>query len=172
MNFLNQTLQAVVLMVCDKHAPLLLEKLQECPEGNWFVMPSIAGCRTGYHPHVSPAHAGQGCAVFGFVEQRGLAQRLREFASLNPDGSLCPDCMAYQWSVTPMPIGETGRDPVCGRVVTSAGAISRYHNGELFLFCGIHCRDAFMQAPHDYLAPRSEIRQSTPEPVVAAGSHD
>lgn len=167
MAFLNDTLQAVVLMVCDKHAPLVLEKLRECSDGNWFVMPPLADCRAGYHPHASPSHAAQGCAVFGFVERQALRRRLNEFAQLNPDGSLCPDCMAYQWGVAPTPIGDTGRDPVCGRAVSGASSLSHHHDGEMFVFCGLYCRDAFIQAPQNYLALHRETGEEREQPVAA-----
>ena len=166
----NNTLQAVVLMVCDKHAPHLLEKLHACPDGNWFVMPPIANCRTGYHPNVSAAHSAPGCAVFGFAEHLALAQRLREFASLNPDGSLCPDCMAYEWDVMPRPLGHSGRDPVCGRTVSGVTSLWHHHDGELFGFCGIRCRDAFIQAPHDYLSPRPEVHEQPSSVKVEEGA--
>ena len=161
MRFLNDTMQAVVLMVCQKHAPSLQEKLKQYPEGNWFLMPAIANCRTGYWPHVSASHTEQGCAIFGFVESTALARQLEKLASINADGSLCPDCVAYEWNVTPMHLSAAARDPVCGHSVTSNDALTHHYDGELFFFCGMNCRDAFKKAPQSYLHKPETVSGAT-----------
>ncbi|MBV9469213.1 MAG: YHS domain-containing protein [Abitibacteriaceae bacterium] len=152
MTLVDDGMQAVVIMACEKHAPTLLAKLQECPAGNWFVLPSVASCRIGYWPHVSEAHAGQAIAVFGFVERPELARRLEQLSSVNEDGSLCLDCVAYEWGASPSHIAQSVRDPVCGRPVPCTHALSQCYNGELFFFCGLGCRDAFHKAPEKYVS--------------------
>jgi YHS domain-containing protein len=158
MRFLNDTMQAVVMIVCEKHAPSLLNKLSDCPDGNWFVLPPVAACRMGYWPHVSPSHPGQGCAIFGFIERFALVNRLEEFASINQDGSLCPDCVAYQWGAVPSHLAEASRDPVCGRAVSSVDGLSLCHEGEMFFFCSMSCRDAFRLAPHSYVSAPAVLK--------------
>src|SRR5947209_20338864 len=137
MMFSDDSMQAVVLIVCESHAAAVQEKLKECPEGNWFMMPAIASCRMGYWPHVSNPHAGQGCAIFGFVERQSLGRRLEALSATNEDGSLCADCVAYEWDIKPSHIAATARDPVCGRRVYCANAHSQDHGGNLFFFCSI-----------------------------------
>jgi Cu+-exporting ATPase len=160
MNFLNESMQAVVLMACEKHAPALLEKLGQCPKGNWFALPSVASCQLGYWPNVSAPHAGQGCAIFGFIERGQLTRQLQKFASVNADGSLCPDCAAYEWSATPSHFAETARDPVCGRHVAPAAALSHQHQGELFFFCDVGCRDSFVSEPNRYVVSPERVPEA------------
>jgi YHS domain-containing protein len=162
-NYLNEEMQAVAMIVCEKHAPSLLEKLQNCPEGNWFVMPAVGACRVGYWPHVSQAHSGGGCAVWGFAERLALVRTLGKLASVNDDGSLCPDCVAYQWSITPVHLADTVRDPVCGRNVSSNSALSHHYQGELFFFCSMGCRDDFIKSPQRYVRQPVETLP-TPQP--------
>ncbi len=160
MKFLNDSMQAVVLMACEKHAPALLEKLGQCPKGNWFVLPPVASCQLGYWPHVSEPHAGRGCAIFGFIERREMTRQLEKFASINPDGSLCPDCAAYEWDATPSHLAESVRDPVCGRRVAPSDALSHQHAGELFFFCGVGCRDSFVREPQNYVGSQDSARRN------------
>ena len=148
--YLNSTMQAVVIMVCEKHASALLSKLSDCPEGNWFALPAVSVCRTGYRPNVSAPHPGQGCAVFGFAESVALTRMLQEFVPVNEDGSVCPDCAAYEWNITPTAMVESTHDPVCGRRVDCVNSLSHNYNGELFFFCSTGCRDAFRQEPLRY----------------------
>jgi len=150
MKYLNESMQGIVLMVCDKHAPSLLEKLKECPAGNWFVMPPVASCRLGYWPNVSDSHEGHGCAIMGFVESQALTKMLEEFASTNADGSLCLDCVAYEWPITSSHVAATANDLVCGRAVACSNSISQSYNGELFFFCSVGCRDEFNKTPVRY----------------------
>jgi YHS domain-containing protein len=164
MTFLREAMQAVVMIVCEKHATTVLERLNHCPEGNWFVMPPVGACRMGYWPHVSEAHSGQGIALFGFIERSALAQHLKEFAATNPDGSLCTDCVAYEWGITPSHAVETISDPVCGRQVSPAHALSYSYRDELFFFCSIGCRDAFERTPQRYMHQRLTIGPTSRQP--------
>ena len=160
MRFLNDAMQAVVIIVCEKHAPALLDTLHGCPEGNWFVMPPVADCRMGYWPHVSAPHAGGGYAVWGFAEHLDMARMLSRMSSVNEDGSLCPDCVAYSWNITPLHMATSVPDPVCGKKVSCGEALSRHHDGRLFFFCSMGCRDSFIKSPERYL--------SVPDGVVKA----
>ena len=153
MRFVNDSLKAVVLMACEKHAPAIMEKLSECPEGNWFVMPAIQACRMGYWNNVSNSHEGKGSAIFGFAEAVSLSRTLEQFATRNPDGSLCQDCVAYEWGITPTHLAATTRDPVCGARVSSGDALSQCHEGELFFFCSVNCRDRFQANPQEFVKP-------------------
>ena len=151
MRFVNDALKAVVLMACEKHAPAIMEKLGECPEGNWFVMPAIQACRMGYWNNVSTSHESKGSAIFGFAESVSLSRTLQQLSSHNSDGSLCPDCVAYEWGVTSSHLAANAVDPVCGAKVSSADSLSQCHEGELFFFCSVTCRDRFHTAPDRYL---------------------
>lgn len=151
MRFVNDTLQAVVLMACDQHAPSILEKLKEHPDGNWFVMPALQACRLGYWNHVSPAHEGHGCAIFGFAERVAMGRILAGLATLNENGSMCADCVAYEWNITPSHIAAEAPDPVCGATVPTGDALSHMHEGQLFLFCSVNCRDKFQKNPAAFL---------------------
>jgi YHS domain-containing protein len=151
MTFLHDSLQAVVLIACEKHAAAIGEKIRNFPDGNWFVLPPAAACRMGYRPHVSPAHEGGGCAIFGFAERGAMMHALHELSEQNEDGSLCADCVAYGWGIAPMPLVENARDPVCGRNVDCDNALAHQHENELFFFCGMNCRDAFRAHPERYL---------------------
>jgi YHS domain-containing protein len=162
MQYLNEKMQAVVIIACEKHAPTLLDKLKECPEGNWFAMPPAATCRTGYWPHVSEAHSSHGCAIMGFAEAQTLARVLNDLSSANADGSLCPDCVAYEWDITPSHIAATANDPVCHRSVMCSNAYTYNYDGEMFCFCSLGCRDEFRQSPQKYLSVKP------PAAVVAA----
>lgn len=155
MKFLNEGMKAVVILVCEKHAPTLVEKLNNCREGNWFVMPPTSSCRIGYTPHVSDAHAGKGLAIMGFAENKALSQEIKNFAAVNPDGSQCSECVAYHWDVTPTHVASTSHDVVCGRSVTCDDAASTNHNGEIFFFCSVGCRDRFVKAPDQFLSTRN-----------------
>lgn len=157
--YLNEVMQAVVITACEKHAPALLEKVGACPDGNWFMMPTVAG-RSGYWPHVSESRPSQGCAIFGFAERQMLLGRLQEFMAVNDDGSLCPDCAAYEWNVATSHGVETTRDPVCGRNVSCSSAPMARNEGELFCFCSIGCRDKFESSPQTYVKTKNE------EPVL------
>jgi len=154
MRFLNDTLQAVVLLACEKHAPDIMEKLKNYPDGNWFVMPTLQACRMGYWNNVSPAHEGHGSAIFGFAETVALNRMLGELSCVNPNGSVCPDCVAYEWNITPSHITPSASDPVCGANVPAADAITHCHENELFFFCSVNCRDKFQKSPADYLRPK------------------
>jgi YHS domain-containing protein len=165
MTYLNDSMQAVVIIACERHADGIVEKVNETEEGNWFVMPSSKGCRVGYWPHVSGAHSSGGCAVFGFAESLALASVLREFACVNSDGSLCPDCVAYEWGIRQSHIVEATRDPVCGKTVSCDNSVTANHKDEMFCFCSAGCRDAFFGDPERYLqrvnAPsKSEVSDS------------
>lgn len=147
MTFLHDSMQAVVLIACEKHAPLISEKVRQSQDGNWFILPPAVACRMGYRPHVSPAHECGGCTIFGFAERGAMMHALHELAIENENGSLCADCVAYGWSIAPMPLVESARDPVCGRPVDCDNALAHQHQGELFFFCGMNCRDAFREEP-------------------------
>lgn len=151
MTYLNDSMQAVVIIACERHADGIVEKVNETQEGNWFVMPSSKGCRVGYWPHVSAPHSSGGCAVFGFAESLALANVLREFACVNSDGSLCPDCVAYEWGIRQSHIVEATRDPVCGKTVSCDNSVTANHKDEMFCFCSAGCRDAFFGDPERYL---------------------
>jgi YHS domain-containing protein len=155
MKYLNERMQAIVMIVCDKHAPTLLEKVQQCQEGNWFVMPHAATCRTGYWPNVSESHTCQGCAIMGFAETQAMTRTLEEFAAFNDDGSLCPDCVAYEWDITPSHVAATAHDLVCGRAVACSNSVSQNHDGELFFFCSVGCRDEFNKSPEKFVGRKS-----------------
>ncbi len=90
--FLNQAMQAVVILACEEHAPGILEKLNAGSQGNWFVMPPTSTFRTGYWPNVSASHGEHGCAIFGFIERELLSRQLSEFNCLQLDEGVCPDC--------------------------------------------------------------------------------
>ena len=151
MKYVNDTMQAVVIMACEKHAPAIMEKLKECQEGNWFAMTAIQACRMGYWNNVYSAHEGQGCAVFGFAERVALSTVLGKLTTLNPDGSSCQDCVAYGWDITPSHIVPTAKDPVCGANVDCATGLTHAHDGELFFFCSVNCRDKFHKNPQSFV---------------------
>jgi YHS domain-containing protein len=164
--FLNDSMQAVVIMACEKHAPSILEKIDKGTEGNWFVMPPTSIFRTGYWPRVSESHADGGCAIFGFIDREALGHKLREFSSDNQDEGLCPECAAYEWNITPLHSALTTRDPVCGRGLSCASALSQEHNHRLYFFCSIGCRDRFQREPQKFVTGKEE--KSISAEVVAA----
>ena len=50
-------------------------------------------------------------------------------------------------------VAVEARDPVCGMMVTIAGAAHRaQHGGRTFLFCCGGCRERFLATPERYLA--------------------
>ena len=116
------------------------------------MMPAIASCRMGYWPHVSNPHEGQGCAIFGFVERQSLGRRLEELGATNPDGSLCADCVAYEWDIKPSHIAAPPRATWSAAVACIAPTPhSQDYGGKLFFFCSIGCRDAFDSNPEQYV---------------------
>lgn len=166
MKYLNESMQAVVVIACEKHSPAILEKLNETPEGNWFVLPAAASARVGYVPHVSAPHSGHSCAILGFVERMAMPQYLQEFKSVNADGSLCPDCIAYEWQVIPTYTAATARDLVCGQMVGCDDALTENYHDELFFFCSAGCRDAFRREPNRYLNTNS-LKQNSGDKSAA-----
>jgi YHS domain-containing protein len=154
--FLNDSMQSVVILACEKHAPGILEKINNGNEGNWFVMPPTTTFRTGYWPRVSESRSGGGCAIFGFIEREALVRKLREFSCTESDNGLCPDCAAYEWNITPLHSALTTHDPVCGRDVSCAGALSQEYHHRLYFFCSIGCRDRFQRQPENFVAAHEE----------------
>ncbi|RYG68755.1 YHS domain-containing protein [bacterium] len=164
--FLNDSMQAVVVMACEKHAPSILEKINNGSEGNWFVMPPTSTLRSGYWPRVCDAHAGGGLAIFGFIDREALVHKLREFSASQADNGLCPDCAAYEWNITPLHSALTTHDPVCGRGISCASALSLEHRRRLYFFCSMGCRDRFQRAPENFVSP-SEAEPTTLEAAIA-----
>lgn len=150
---LNESIQAVIVLVCEEHAERAISRLNDCPEGNWFVLPEAAAGRLGYWPHVARPHndSGHSYAILGFAERMALARTLQRFAAINENGSLCPDCVAYEWNITPVHLAASSRDPVCGNSVSCTTGFSHLYEGELFFFCSTHCRDAFHSRPQRYV---------------------
>jgi YHS domain-containing protein len=165
MLYLNETMQAVVMIVCEKHGPELLDKMNQCPQGNWFMMPSLENCRIGYWPHVADSHGAKGYALFGFAERSTLNNCLELFAPRNEDGSLCPDCAAYEWNIAPSHAAGSVRDPVCGKIIASKDAMSSPYQGELFFFCSVNCRDKFHDHPEKYVALPTTATTPKAEPA-------
>lgn len=154
--FLNDSMQAVVILACEKHAPSILDKINSGDEGNWFIMPASTTFRTGYWPRVSQSHSGGGCAIFGFIDREALVRKLREFSSREGDNGLCPECAAYEWNITPLHSALTTKDPVCGRDVSCSACVSQEYNHRLYFFCSIGCRDRFQRHPGEFVAEREE----------------
>lgn len=156
MKYVNETTQSVMLMVCEKHAKSVLEKLSCMKEGNWFVLPPVESCRMGYWANVSEPHEGRGVAIFGVAESVALSRTLAKLAKVTAgeDGGVCPDCAAYGWNITPSHIAATAKDVVCGREVPCSEAVSYGYKGELFFFCSFGCRDKFVQHPGHYVRPK------------------
>jgi len=149
--FLNQAMQAVVILACEKHAPAILEKLNHGSQGNWFVMPPTSTFRTGYWPNVCQSHQGQGCAIFGFIERDLLSMKLSEFNQAHLDDGVCPDCAVYDWGITPTHASRTSRDPVCKNIVTCDNSLSENYHNRLFFFCSPQCRDRFHLSPQQFV---------------------
>ena len=147
--FLNENVQAVIVLICEKHAAALTEKLSHCRDGNWFVLPSTAASQMGYWPHVSSSHSSRGQAVLGFAESAALARVLEQLASVSEDGSVCPDCVAYEWDIQPKCLMTSSVDPVCGKPVNCDNAFPLRRDDRLFFFCSIGCRDKFQSASKD-----------------------
>lgn len=158
MKFVNQTVQAVVIMACGVHSESVLQRLGESRAGNWFTVPTAGTMRSGYWSDVSAAHPCNGTAIFGFIESTSLSTLLESLDVTNPDGSLCADCAAYEWNVAPSHIAASMQDPVCGRVISAAEALTHEHEGELFFFCSAGCRDRFAADPAPYLSNRRPRR--------------
>lgn len=156
MKFLTEGTKAVLMLACDKHASILQERIHQCREGNWFVLPAATACLLGYRAHVSEPHAGEACAIMGFAETKALSQALKNFSVTNEDGSLCCNCVAYQWDITPYQVTPNSQDLVCGRKVTCDDAVTTNYNGELFCFCSVGCRDRFRSAPEEFLRKKKE----------------
>jgi YHS domain-containing protein len=156
MKYVNEQTQAVVLMICEKHAPAVLQRLNDSSAGNWFMLPSIQAAKMGYWSNVSEPHTGHGVAIFGFAESTALSRTLEGLASImrNADCSLCSECVAYEWNTEPSHIAASAKDPVCGRSVSCSQAVSQCHHGELFFFCSFGCRDKFRANPQQYLPIR------------------
>lgn len=156
--FLSTDMQGVVIIACEKHAPRLVAEMKSTPQGNWLVMPALEACRLGYWPRVSESHEATGTAIFGFIERNELARKLQEWTETNSDGSLCLNCVAYQWNIMPLRVAVNVRDVVCGKSVACSSALSHPHGDEVFFFCSVSCRDAFIKAPQNYIAPAQEMR--------------
>lgn len=157
--FLNQAMQAVVILACERHAPAILEKLNDGSQGNWFVMPPTSTFLMGYWPNVCTSHGGEGCAIFGFIERELMMQKLNEFNSAHMDDGVCPDCAIYDWPIVPLHAARTTRDPVCKQVVNCDNSLSENYHHRLFFFCSPNCRDRFHLAPHKF------VDVPAPEPV-------
>lgn len=153
MKYVNEQTQAVVLMVCERHAPAVLQRLNETNAGNWFMLPSIQSCRMGYWTNVSESHPGHGMAIFGFAESGALSRTLEGLSDVtrNEDGSLCSECVAYEWNTSPLHMAASAKDPVCGRTVDCSEGLSQCYGGELFFFCSFGCRDKFRLSPQSYV---------------------
>lgn len=155
--FLNDSMQAVVILACESHAPGILEKLNNGSPGNWFLMPPTSVFRTGYWPNVCDSHEGQGVAIFGFIERQALAQKLQEFSSANADNGVCPECAAYEWNITPLHSAQTTRDPVCRREVSCGNSLSENYQNRLYFFCSPSCRDQFHRSPREFIPDREHV---------------
>jgi YHS domain-containing protein len=156
--FLSTDMQAVMIIACEKHAPKLVANLQSEERGNWLVMPAPEACRLGYWPNVSGSHEANGTAILGFIERRELSRKLEEWTAANSDGSLCLDCVAYEWNITPLRVAARVRDVVCGQTVACSNALPHPHEGELFFFCSVGCRDAFVKEPNRYMRREPALR--------------
>jgi YHS domain-containing protein len=106
----------------------------------------------------------------GFAEAQAIARVLDHIAFPNENGSLCPDCAAYEWSVSPTHIAATAFDLVCSRAVVCDNSVAHKHNGELLFFCSVACRDAFTHSPQKYLG--ENIGKKPESVVVAAQSQE
>lgn len=47
---------------------------------------------------------------------------------------------------------ERQTDPVCGMTVSTDKAMTSFHDGLVYFFCSLECREAFEAAPGDYVA--------------------
>lgn len=149
MLFASETRQAVIILICKRHAPGLMERLEDCSEGDWFILPAATASRMGYRPRSS--HRSHAYAVFGFVGSVPLTRMLESLASINEGRSLCPDCVAYEWGIRARSLAALLSDPVCGSSVNCDHAFPLRHEEELFYFCSIGCRDEFKNSPRRYL---------------------
>ena len=102
-------------------------------------------------------HAGKGTAIFGFIEASALSGLLESINVTNADGSVCPECAAYEWNVTPSHIATSALDLVCGRHVSVSEATPSEYEGELFFFCSVGCRDRFVLSPQSFLPRREAV---------------
>lgn len=160
--FLSTDMQGVVIIACEKHAARIVEEVRGSEQGNWFVMPTLEACRLGYWPRVSQSQEAGGCAIFGFIERNELARKLQDWATANTDGSLCLSCVAYEWDITPLRVAARVRDVVCGKSVACSNALSHPRGDEVFFFCSVGCREAFVRAPQNYIQPPLEKPRETP----------
>lgn len=60
------------------------------------------------------------------------------------------------WSAPP-----EARDPVCGKIVPTAGAKSSLWEGHAYYFCSRDCRDKFEAAPRTFLGSVPAAHQGT-----------
>ena len=60
------------------------------------------------------------------------------------------------WSAPP-----EARDPVCGKIVPTAGAKSSLWEGHAYYFCSRDCRDKFEAAPRTFLGSVPTAHQGT-----------
>ncbi len=149
--FLSETMRAVVILACEKHADPIVNKIQGTKAGNWFVLPAATLFKSGYWPNVSQSHEEHGSIIVGFIESLALANELQQFETENYDNGLCPNCAIYEWNVSALHTTRMTRDPVCHRLVSSNASLSEMYQDRLFFFCSMGCRDRFHRNPREFV---------------------
>ncbi len=89
----------------------------------------------------------------GHTSHREIAVAiLAELVQRRAAGELAPHIDAAPPPATGTPTAEA-RDPVCGMTVRADRSSHPFeHDGQIYYFCCVGCRDSFAKAPHGYLA--------------------